>query len=383
MATTTPVAPAPLPYTVAPLPVMQIHIDDAIQPRTGLSEIVVHEYATLYAESEDTEPLPPLDVFQIERRYYVADGFHRLAAAKEAKRKEVVCHVYTGTQPEAMRHAAFANLRRGLAYSQHDRQRILERLLQDPEASQRSNRDLAQVLGLSHVTVGRARQRLATIATLEAEWQVLPEPQTMAPRTEQIAAFLGTDIHVVHAYLQLGDGRLADVLTTVARRMTDLQEDETTAKAALSQHITWEVRNDEQRRALRKAQRPPRTPKPPPETPEQQAAREAEEQRQAREGRLFESLTRLVETFDEAALRSPSHYFTRYTRAEMVQAVAPRRRPELRALLEQAAATVQALTALFDADAEANLQAVAAGMNERLKQIPYTRVKAKKETATG
>src|SRR5215471_3168314 len=192
-------APATLIYTMTTLSLDQIHVQEGIQPRITLDPSVVQEYATLYAEAEDEDPLPPLDVFLIEETYYVADGFHRLAAAKQAQRTELVCHVYTGTQPQAMRHAAFANLRRGLAYSQHDRQRILERLLQDLDVSQRSNRDLAQVLGLSHVTVGRARQRLAHIATLTQELEAQPTTATTpaAQRQEQLAHLLAVSGTVV------------------------------------------------------------------------------------------------------------------------------------------------------------------------------------------
>ena len=161
-----PVATA-APYTLQTLTLRSIHVLDDIQPRSDLNNQVVEEYATLYREAEGDDPLPPIDVFQVQGQHYVSDGFHRLEAATRAKRKALACHVYAGSQQEAMRHGAFANLKRGLAYSHGDRQRILERLLQDPDVSQRSDRAMARDLGISHVTVGRARHRLAVEATLE------------------------------------------------------------------------------------------------------------------------------------------------------------------------------------------------------------------------
>src|SRR5215831_1533257 len=161
--TAPPAAPDPSTPTVQTLAIRTIHVRDEIQPRFYLNNMVIDEYATLYAEVDGTEPLPPIDVFAVGKQYYVSDGFHRLEAAKAAKRTELVCRVYQGSLQAAMRHGALANLRRGMVYSQQDRQRVLERFLADPEMSQRSNRDLGQLLGLSHVTVGRARQRLTAL----------------------------------------------------------------------------------------------------------------------------------------------------------------------------------------------------------------------------
>jgi superfamily II DNA helicase RecQ len=132
-----------------------------------------------------------------------------------------------------------------------------------------------------------------------------------------------------------------DVLTAVARRMTDREEDEATAKATLARYITSDVESHVRERERRKAQQPP---KKAPETPEQQAKREAEEGRVARETRLFEALTSLLTELDDQEPAISYSWHPHYTRAEMVQAVAPKRRQELAALLQRAAATGQALT---------------------------------------
>src|SRR5262245_15391604 len=109
-------AQASLPAPVA-LAVADLQVDAAIQPRTTLTYSVIEEYATLYAEAEDHEPLPPLEVFELEGAYYLADGFHRAEAAKKAQRPTVLCRVYQGTRHDAIRHAALANIKRGLPYS--------------------------------------------------------------------------------------------------------------------------------------------------------------------------------------------------------------------------------------------------------------------------
>ena len=146
------------PYTLMTLACSALQVDTGIQPRLALDSQVVTKYATLYEEDEEGQTtLPPLDVFQVEGAYYVADGFHRLAAALQASRDTVPCQVYTGTRRDAMVHAVFANVRRGLDYSYGDKQQILERLLADPEIAARGDRSLAQDLGVSHMTVWRTR----------------------------------------------------------------------------------------------------------------------------------------------------------------------------------------------------------------------------------
>jgi uncharacterized ParB-like nuclease family protein len=90
------VAPEAVPTTQT-LRVEVIHALDTIQPRAFISEEVIAEYETLYREAEGDAPLPPLDVFQIRKQYFVSDGFHRLAAATRAERQTLACRVYQGS----------------------------------------------------------------------------------------------------------------------------------------------------------------------------------------------------------------------------------------------------------------------------------------------
>jgi len=332
---------ADVPPTLQTIAVKAIHALDDIQPRSFLSTQVIEEYATLYSEAEGEEPLPPLDVFEIKGKFYVSDGFHRLEAAKRASRQTLACHVHTGSRQDAMRHGAFANLRRGLVYSQQDRQRILERLLQDPQVSQRSNRDLAQALGLSHVTVGRARQRLATVASLEDEWRALPVTQTTedAQRQEHIATFLQVDPTVVARYETFRREPLdtAKIISWVARTMTDSNKPADEAKTWVSSRLQQEVQDREHERKLRQLSRPKPQPK---KSPEALALEQAEQARREREDYLCDHLTGFVGLL---AGREATSWRSAYTLADMVQALSPKRRQEISELLSQAEAVIQAL----------------------------------------
>jgi hypothetical protein len=226
------------PYTLMPLACSALQVDTSIQPRLALDSQVVTKYATLYEEDEAGQTtLPPLHVFQIDGAYYVADGFHRLAAALQASRDTVPCEVYTGTRRDAMVHAVYANVRRGLDYSSDDKQQILERLLADPEIAQLGDRALAQDLSMSHMTVWRTRSRLAEEARLQAEIAVLPATAT-APKVreqEQLAAYLGVDVDEVKRSLGTSPMRYESpqaMIKEIARRA--LRDGETPRSAVES-----------------------------------------------------------------------------------------------------------------------------------------------------
>jgi hypothetical protein len=234
-----------------------------------------------------------------------------------------------------------------MVYSQQDRQRVLERFLADPEMTQRSNRDLGQLLGLSHVTVGRARQRLTALADLQKEWRAVPVTPTRASavqREEQIAGFLQVEPAVVHNYERIIPEPLSAerLLERVARRMTDSNETEADAKANVRKQMESAVQQRERERELRRQYR---TPRPPKLTPAQQAQQEAEVERRSRERELVDALERLVGLLEERPARPwrPAAY----TLADMVQALAPERREEIPGLLVQAETVIQTVRNLL------------------------------------
>jgi uncharacterized ParB-like nuclease family protein len=193
--------PAPTPAaSVALLAVADLQVADAIQPRERLDVSTVQAYTETYREAEpDQEPFPPLDVFAVDGTYYVADGFHRLAAAREAGRESLSCQVHQGSTRDAMVFACFANVRRGLRYQHGDWGRILERLLADPEIAQRGDRQLATELGVSHVYVWKIRTRLAEEARLRADLAQRPTTATtpQARTQEQLAQYLAVPVQAL------------------------------------------------------------------------------------------------------------------------------------------------------------------------------------------
>lgn len=327
---------------VMSLRVTELQVDPEIQPRVSLSMSTIDDYSTLYAEAEEGEPLPPLDVFQMAGHYYVTDGFHRLEAAKLVKRKTLLCCVYEGTRQEAMRHAARANLRRGLPYTPRDRELILERFLSDPEMQELPDRALAAELGMSHMTVNRARHRRAALSTLHAEWEALQPAATSD--TARIASLLELDPTTVsHARISQDERRA--IVPRLARMMSDQGMSAPDAKAALrrsmersaEQHV-WERERRKQARQ-QQAQQEQEQQQRWEETWARQHQQAAEWQRTAPARELIESLTQLVQMCREE----------RYPMAECIACLTPSERRDVATLLKEAETGLAHLTQALNA----------------------------------
>lgn len=137
-------------------------IDEAIQVRAETDQETVERYAELYRA--DKHALPPIIVYEDidpetgAGRWYVADGNHRLAAAKLAKLKEIDALRRKGTRRDAQLFAiSDANHSHGLRLTNTDKRRMVELLLADEEWRQWSDRELARRTHTSPSFVGGIR----------------------------------------------------------------------------------------------------------------------------------------------------------------------------------------------------------------------------------
>ena len=119
--------------------------------------------------SGDGYHLAPPTVFGSSGQYWLADGFHRLAAAKLTGLEVIPAIVKPGTRRDALLFATAANATHGLRRTNSDKRRAVETLLQDPEGewSQWGDRRIADHVGVSHTFVANRRKQLATVASGE------------------------------------------------------------------------------------------------------------------------------------------------------------------------------------------------------------------------
>jgi hypothetical protein len=134
----------------------QLILDADVQPRETMSSGLISEYAKLYREGHD---FPPIKVFKDGRKYWVADGFHRTSAAREAGLSEIAVEVEPGTKRNAILYACASN-KHGKVRTNEDKYRAVDRLLVDPEWSTWGDGEIALHCGVGRKLV-LARRNLS------------------------------------------------------------------------------------------------------------------------------------------------------------------------------------------------------------------------------
>jgi hypothetical protein len=147
------------PKTPGPINVLVSQIDySCTQSRHGINPGIVAEYAAAY---RDGKKLPPLEVFYDDTVYWLADGFHRLFAAKDEKMERVWCNVHRGNQRDALLASVGANDEHGLRRSKDDRLHAVRLMFADPEWSTWSDRAICEACKVHHEIVEEVRAELA------------------------------------------------------------------------------------------------------------------------------------------------------------------------------------------------------------------------------
>jgi ParB-like nuclease domain len=132
--------------------------DGGAQMRVEMRPETVADYA---ADMLDGAVFPPIVLYHDGADYWLADGFHRVAAAREIGCEEIVAEIREGTRRDAILHGIGANATHGLRRTQADKRRAVERLLTDPEWAAWSDRKIAELARVDHKTVGKVRRELS------------------------------------------------------------------------------------------------------------------------------------------------------------------------------------------------------------------------------
>lgn len=134
--------------------ISRIRINGGTQSRAAINKDVVAEYAEAM---EGGATFPPVIVFYDGADYWLADGFHRYEAYARARVNKVPADVRQGTQRDAILYSVGANASHGLRRTNDDKRRAVMVLLNDPEWSKWSNREIARQCAVSEWMVRDAR----------------------------------------------------------------------------------------------------------------------------------------------------------------------------------------------------------------------------------
>jgi len=147
----------------------ELRLDGGTQPRLALDEDTVAEYAQRMV-LDDLERVvdpehkrwEPLVVFDDEQRgvMWLADGFHRVHAAKRAGLARFQAQIIPGTQRQAVAYSLSANARHGKRRTNEDKRRAVTRALEDGEWAKMSDRQLAELCAVSDYLVRTVRSEL-------------------------------------------------------------------------------------------------------------------------------------------------------------------------------------------------------------------------------
>ena len=131
--------------------------DGGAQMRVEMKPDIVREYADDMAAGA---VFPPVEVYYDGSIYWLAEGYHRVEAARKLDRESIDAEVLDGGERDAILHGIGSNASHGLRRTQADKRRAVERLLRDEEWSKWSNRKIAEAAKVDHKTVATVRREL-------------------------------------------------------------------------------------------------------------------------------------------------------------------------------------------------------------------------------
>jgi hypothetical protein len=134
------------------VPLNDLVIDQNLYLRDRIDDFTVERYA------DSWERLPPITVFEIDGRLYLADGFHRHAAAVMLGKRTIPAEIRVGTFNDALDFVSSVNLFHGLPLTRSERRRAVEVKLKLHHDW--SDRRMAEELGVSRELVAKIRRQL-------------------------------------------------------------------------------------------------------------------------------------------------------------------------------------------------------------------------------
>lgn len=141
------------------LPLSGLRTDGDTQSRVSISTLVVDEYADAMRHGTT---FPPIIIFREGETYWLADGFHRVYAARVVGCTTIAADVYAGTRRDAVLYAVGANAKHGLRRTNADKRRAVTMLLDDEIWWQWSDKEIARRCAVSQPFVSKVRRELTT-----------------------------------------------------------------------------------------------------------------------------------------------------------------------------------------------------------------------------
>jgi len=142
-----------------------IRTDGGTQSRVNLNMFTIEDYAQAMRNGAQ---FPPIVVFKSEEKvYYLADGFHRHAAAVTAGFEEIECDVRDGDRRAAILYSVSANATHGQRRTREDVNRAIGMMLRDSVWGNLTNNAIAKHINCDPKTVAARRAELEKAGEIE------------------------------------------------------------------------------------------------------------------------------------------------------------------------------------------------------------------------
>jgi len=149
--------------SVTRLSIDLLRLDGGTQSRALINPDVAGDYADAISAGA---VFPPIDVFYDGSNYWVGGGFHRVLAHQQIKLTEIRANVHQGTQQDAQWFSFSENRTHGLRRTNEDKQRAVKAALMHPLGAGKSNRRIAEHVGVDEGSVRAWREKLEATAEI-------------------------------------------------------------------------------------------------------------------------------------------------------------------------------------------------------------------------
>jgi len=163
---------------LAELEITNITKDKRTQPRAIIDEFIVNEYRL---DMLNGDSFPPPVVFKENGNNYLADGWHRVAAAEMIGKTTIWCGVIDGTLRDAILYSCSVNADHGKRRTNGDKERAVKKLLNDSEWATWGDHEIARQCKVTHPFVGRIRKEILVTVTSMDNKRTFIHPKTGMP----------------------------------------------------------------------------------------------------------------------------------------------------------------------------------------------------------
>jgi hypothetical protein len=147
--------PAILQSLIHLLPIDSISVDTRAQSRVEIDTDLVKEYCEAMKAGA---VFPPMVVYQdSDSAYWLSEGFHRIAAYRQAEITECPCTIKNGDLRDAILNSCGSNAEHGKRRTNADKHHAVEIMLADADWNQFSDREIAKQCVVSHEFVRKIR----------------------------------------------------------------------------------------------------------------------------------------------------------------------------------------------------------------------------------